>query len=193
MKKRNSYLLLASLFLFLSSCISDDEGSETPSFPDVDRGSIVANRLKITFYPRNNASQRSTFEYYDPDGSGGNAPTINETITLSMPTSGSFFDYLAEIEIMNDNDTVTSNVENLGTKYIICYRDHNPSFLRRNSSNKDSEGRDLGTETEWTTVANNNAGSGKIRITMNYQGASKQGVCDDGFRILEASMNYIVQ
>lgn len=171
------------------ACINDDDPDDGPVFKDIDRGTIEANHIKITFFPRNNTSQRSTFEYYDPDGPGGAAPTINDTIRLQAPAS-SFFDYQAEIEFLNDADTVTDNIESLGTKYIICYRNLDRALIRLTERNDDSSGKDLGTESEWSTVA---AGTGTMFVTLNFQNARKEGVCDAGVRIFEADLNFKIQ
>lgn len=185
--------ILITILLFQTAC-RDDDGTQPPEFPPLNRGTIEANRIQVTFSPRNDPNNQTTFEYYDMDGPGGNDPIMNETIMLNRPIVGEFFTYSCSVRIFQDNVDVTDNLRNLETSYAICYRDVDSRNLRLTDRDLDSEGKPIGLLAEFVTrdegaSSNPSNGSGTLRITLNFQ-QEKDGTCDAGIRILEAPMNY---
>ncbi|MBL4710782.1 MAG: hypothetical protein JKY48_20350 [Flavobacteriales bacterium] len=186
--KKVVYLIMALGVFNFTSCIDDDDGG-TPDVPPLDKGNIEVNRIIISFTSSANTSDVRSFEYYDADGfNSGNPPSINETIELDVPASGTNLPFDSKTQLFKDNNEVTSGVENLGTKYIICYRGWAQENFRLTGINNDVSGKKLGTEVEW--LLSNENGSGNIRITLNYLPLVKEGICDAGFRIFETTLNY---
>ena len=188
------YLRIIGLFLFVgafSSCINDDDGTPDPDFPAINRGTVEVNRILLTWNPTGDTSNTQTFELYDPNGTGGAAPTINELITIEYPKSASFKSYDMKIHLFKDQTDVTSEIEQLGTKYIICFRGQASKNLQLNDVNNDANGRDLGTSSLWRTL-DNTPRDGDIRVTLNFQDSGKEGLCDPGIRIFEGTMNYLL-
>jgi hypothetical protein len=187
MKNKLLFLRLALAFLVIGTVACNDDDDSTPEPKPIDKGDVVANRYIITFSDPSAPGADQSYEYYDPDGSGGNPATVADTIKL---TKGRF--YNSRIEFLQNNDTVTAGVETNGVKYIVCYRNFDALYeLKRGTSNQDSNGKDLGTETSWEVV-NDVKGDdqGIIRVTLNYQAAVKEGLCDAGVRIIEGSLPY---
>lgn len=187
MKNKHLFLQLVLAFLLIGIVACNDDDSTTPDPAPIDKGDVVANRYIITFTDPSSPGADQSYEYYDPDGSGGNAATVTDTIKLRKGRL-----YTSRIEFFNDNDTVTSGVETNGVKYIVCYRNFDALYeLKRGTSNQDNNGKDLGTETSWEVV-NDVKGDdqGIIRVTLNYQAAVKEGLCDAGVRIIEGSLPY---
>ena len=196
MKKYKALSIILFLLLPFVACIDDDEGSDVPDFPEPNLGTVQANRVKLTIYPTGTTNQEVTYEFYDADGVGGAEPTVNEEITLKYPSGGaSDLAYESSIQFFNDNTEVTEQIENLGTQYVICYRNTDTRNLRLSERNNDSNNKPLGLTAEWFTrddrgLVNPGDGTGEIFITLNFQESGKDGSCDAGFRIFEGTMNY---
>ena len=130
-KLRHSLSAVIMLSLILMACSRNDEGGDpSPTFPPVDRGTIEANRALLTFTERDDTTQSRTFEYYDPDGIGGNAATTLDTIKLKRPIPGfSRRWYVSEIRLFQDNVEQNQGIASQETNYMICYRGQNPRNL----------------------------------------------------------------
>lgn len=187
-------LLLFSLLFF--ACGSDDEGSVANPFPDINKGDIEANRFLLTFTLEQDSSQKETVEFFDPDGIDGNQPpSIADTVRLQGPvTQGAFRRYLSEIEFFDDNTSVNQAIINKDDEYIICYRAWNADNLRSGDRNEDRDGLPFGITAVWSTAKQtpNPPEGGVIRVTLNFQPAGKEGLCDPGVRILDAEIPYLV-
>ena len=187
------YIILLIFIAALTACINNDDGKETPEPNPIQRGDIQANRMIISFRPSSGGPIQN-FEYYDPDGLGGAAPIKNDTWTLDFPGAGSSFKpYSALIKFYLDSLDVTSQIEDKGMNYIVCYREMNTKDLRINDSNEDANGLKLGTETTWRTLSDPSSstnGMGNVKITLNYIHLRKEGICDGGIRIFESTINY---
>ena len=184
-----SLLFVLSILIF-SACGDDDLVEDPDDFPPIDRGDIQANRYFLTFVEFNDTSKKQTVEFYDPDGIGGSAPTVQEKLELKEP-SASFFRYSSSIRIFNDSVDVTNEIIAQQTEYIVCHRGYDNNNLRGGEWNNDLNGIQLGTKGEWSTLDQlGNDGSGQIRVTLNYQPTGKEGLCDPGIRILDGSVPY---
>jgi hypothetical protein len=193
MKRNRLYLPILFVICLFTACISDDDGAKAPPAPSVQRGNTEVNRFEITFTPRSGGGPSQIFEYYDVDGLNGNAPVVNESWTLDYSGSGGIKPYSASIKFFLDTTDVTDQIENSGSNYIVCYREMNTNNLRLNDSNFDSNGLKLGTETTWQVLndqASGSSGNGIVKITLNYIDLGKEGLCDAGVRIFEATINY---
>ena len=180
------------LFIFVSACGEDDFVKPQDS-PGLQRGDIEANRMIITFQPRSGGGAAQSFEFYDKDGLGGNDPEINESWTLRYPSSGSTRNYSAVTRFYLDDVDVTERIEAKGENYIVCYRQGNTLNLRVQDTNLDKNGLKLGTTSNWQTLddtGNGGNGSGTLKVTLNYLHLRKEGICDAGVRIFEASIPY---
>lgn len=186
-------ILIYGLLIFIvmgmtaSSC---EESDDDPVFPPLDVGDVTANRLLFTFEESGRPDTRATYEFYEREGT----PTITDTIKLRKSSLGSLISYTSSVEFLMDNDTVTDRVEERDQRYIVCYRNFNDSCLRTGNFNLDRDGIVLGTTARWSTLnpnTNTSCGeSGFIRVTLDYQPTVKEGLCDAGTRILEATLPY---
>tara|TARA_R110002072_G_scaffold58432_2_gene149020 strand:- start:406 stop:996 length:591 start_codon:yes stop_codon:yes gene_type:complete len=191
-KNSAARLFYAIFFVLILVACGNDDDEELPTFPPTNRGDIQANRLKITFILSQDTTQKATYEFYDPDGIGGNAPIVIDTIKLLKPL-GATRQYKSSIVIYNDSTSLNEAIKEKDNRYIICYRGMNTSNLRFGDPNLDRDGQPLGIEATWSTIdVQGSSDSGNIRITMNFQPATKDGTCDPGSRILEAIMPYVV-
>ena len=185
-----TFLKISAVALFIglfSACINDDEGTVTPEPLPLQRGDIEVNRFIMSFTLKSGGGATQVFEFYDQDGSGGNAPLKNETWTLISGFSGGINNYNADIKFYLDAIEVTDQIEARGSNYIVCYRDMNTNNFRIGDSNFDDNGLKLGTETTWQVVS---SGTGNVKISLNYIHLNKEGLCDAGVRIFETTINY---
>ena len=187
MKVSKKLSVIALFIALFSACINDDEGSVAPEPQPLQRGDIEVNRFVMSFTPKSGGGATKVFEFYDQDGSGGNAPLKNDTWALNSGFSGGINNYTAYIKFYLDSLEVTDQIEAKGTNYIVCYRDMNTNDFRIGDYNLDVNGLRLGTETTWQVL---NSGNGNVKITLNYIHLRKEGICDTGVRIFESTINY---
>lgn len=191
MKIKKTISITAIALALLTACINDDEGTITPEPTPIERGDIEVNRFVISFRPKSGGPVKE-FEYYDPDGAGGNAPVKNESWTLDYSPSG-IRAYDASIKFFFNSLDVTDQIEAKGSNYIVCYRDMVNQNLRLNDSNLDANGLKLGTITTWQVLndrGTSTGGNGNVRLTLNYIHLRKEGICDAGVRIFESTIFY---
>ena len=160
-------LSVIALFLGLfSACINDDDGTPVPEQQPIERGNIDANRFIISFTPKSGGGATRDFEFYDPDGNGGNTPIKSEKWLLNSGFSGGILNYDASIEFYLDSLEVTDQIESLGTSYIVCFREMNTVNMALNDYyNRDANDKKLGTETSWRVIQQ---GTGSVKVTLNY-------------------------
>ena len=193
---RKTYSIFVLLIALLIASCSDDDGNPPDPFPDINRGDIEANRLKITFTLDTDTTNVQTIEFSDPDGLEGADPIIVDTIKLLGPiVQTAKRNYSSTIEFFDGSDDVTGSIRAKEDEYVICYRDMNTNNLELKRTDVDSDGKRLGFELEWSTVEilTPPPTDGHIKITLNFQPSGKDGLCDPGIRIMEARVPYQIE
>lgn len=117
----------------------------------------------------------SSFEYSDPDGEGGNAPTI-QTIQLEAAKT-----YQVSINLYNESatpvDTITHEIEEHGEEHQFFFNTTGVS-INVNITDMDVNNLPVGLESFWTTGA---ANSGTMRVTLKHlDGVAKDGNINTG-------------
>jgi len=155
MKKNQiiKFIISASIFpILIWSC-----NPETPNDPNEQE---VITSLKITAMEGSNTY---TFAYSDPDGSGGNIPSI-DTIFLNASTS-----YAISLDLLDETKTP---VDTVTTEIVAEAVDHQFFFmvsganLTNTYSDLDVNGHPIGLQDVWTTGF---VSSGTIMITLRHQ------------------------
>lgn len=104
-----------------------------------------------------------TYEFDDPDGPGGNAPTQDE-IVLAPSQS-----YDVSVQLLNKTETpvgdVTEEVEEENQAHRFYYEPGAGSNITVSGLDNDDAGIPLGITSTWTTGA---AATGKIKITLRH-------------------------
>jgi hypothetical protein len=123
---------------------------------------ITTVRVKLT---DKSGGATTIFEFKDPDGEGGAAPTKFDEILL---TKGKVYD--CTLEILNES---VSPADNITTEIIAEANDHQfyytatDGLVAVSNLNNDSKGLPLGVTSTWTAA--NLTGSGTINITLKHK------------------------
>jgi hypothetical protein len=181
-----SYFTIISIVLMSFSCEKEKDEPEN-EFPPTDRGEVEID--SYLFMVTDLSTQAvDTFKYGNFDTETATYDTLRwETISSSQKS------YAAKIEFYNNGQEVNSKIITNEQDYIVCYREYFNDDLRLEDRNLDSDDRILGIESDWKAVNNSNSrGSGEMRITVNYQPLVKDGLCEPGVMIFEASVPYVI-
>jgi hypothetical protein len=188
------FLLFLSCFILgLNSCKDEDDSPE--EFPALDEGPVEVDKIVITYTQAGTSSNPhiDSAVAIDLDGPGGNMPQIQDSLELIwLDNFGRNISYNAQIKLYYRNLRVDSIVQDNAERFIVCFRNYQTQELDLVRRNQDANGFPLGLESDWITDGDpsNTAGIGTIRITLNYQAARKEGLCDAGIRKLEINLPY---
>lgn len=181
-----AYLISIALFLaIIPGCKKDDDLVNNP--PPVINEPEVITTIKLVFSDSSDASITRTAMFRDPDGDGGAAYDVFDTIRLNAGKT-----WNAEVFLLNETvlpaDTISSEVRSETGEHLICY---NPSNVHLGIEilDTDSKGLPLGLLSKWRTGA---AGTGSIRIQLKHQPDAKNGSCEPGETDLEVTFPIII-
>jgi hypothetical protein len=124
--------------------------------------------------------------FSDPDGTGGNAPTIHDNIILQSSTT-----YHVSILLLDETqtpaDTISNEVIEEAADHLFCF---NVSGIDISIVKTDSDGiYPLGIQSDWTTGM---AGMGSVIVTLKHQPGIKNGTCDPGETDVEVSFQFVI-
>jgi len=166
--KFSTLLLLLFVMGFVSSCKKDDD-------PEEENEEEVITTLRMTFSEQG-ASNTFTVTFQDPDGEGGNAPTVFEDINLAANTV-----YDVSIELLNESDPndvedITEEILEEDNEHLFCFT---PSTGELSVQRTDTDGTfEVGLQSTWTTT---NADNGTVNVTLKHQpDGVKDGTCSPG-------------
>jgi len=180
-------LLLLMLVLGMAACTDDDDDSVNNQ-PGVSANeeeliTTVVIKVKDTL-----TDVEQTFRWTDPDGDGGNDPSI-DTITLAPNTF-----YEVEIEFLDESDPsdvedITEEIEDEDDEHLICYTSSPQTML--NVLRTDSDGTyEVGLESTWESFT---AQNGSLKIVLKHQPGVKDGSCSPGETDIEIDLPVFVQ
>lgn len=179
--------------LGLNACQDEDDDSPE-EFPTLDQGPVEVNKMVIIYRQTGTTSNPyiDSAVAIDSDGPGGN-PQIQDSLELLwLDNFGRNISYKAQIKLYNGNLRVDSLVQENAERFIVCFRNYQTQELDLVRRNQDANGFPLGLESDWITDGgpSNTTGINSMRITLNYQAARKEGLCDAGIRKLEINLPY---
>lgn len=158
---KNAAVLALGVLVF-ASCNEDDDAPKPPK-----NESELITDLELTFTPVT-GGESFTFTWSDPDGPGGNPPTI-ETITLPAPGS-----YIVSIEVFdksnpNEVESITEEIQEEGDEHQFFFIGQGGvenifSFLY---SDFDENDNPIGLSSVWTFTGPTTAG-GQIRVVLRH-------------------------
>lgn len=147
----------------------------------------LITKLQVMFSDSATGQAVSGPAFDDPDGVGGNAPTI-DTIMLAANTT-----YFADLKIFAQHDDhaddITAEIEAEKAEHIFCFT---PSGGNVSIERTDSDGTfPIGLASRWRAGA---AGSGTVTITLKHQpDGAKDGTCVPGDTDIEVVFPVVVQ
>lgn len=148
-----TYILIIVLALTVTACkkLTGESNDEE-----------LITTMVITATPQNGGTSL-VFTFNDPDGPGGNNPTI-DNIVLNNNTA-----YNVSVALLNSTvnppTDITKEVEEENTAHRFYYEASAGSNIAVSSLNNDDAGVPLGIASTWTTT---NAATGSITITLRH-------------------------
>lgn len=188
-KNRPSHIplpyLLISIFIFTAiiySCKKDKDLIVNP--PDTNEEEVITT-MTITFIDSAGVNPTVQATFKDPDGDGGNGPTIFDTIKLDNNTI-----YNASIILLNETknpaDTISNEVLEEANEHLFCFSvsDADVTITRT-----DSDGNyEVGLKSKWVTGSSS---SGYVTVTLKHQLEIKDGTCNPGETDVE--VNFVIE
>ncbi|WP_439880637.1 hypothetical protein ACSX1A_15960 [Pontibacter sp. MBLB2868] len=178
-----AFLMMGSLLFAASSCGSDDPE------PIVEEQELITT-VTINLVPEQGKGQSVSATYSDPDGVGGNNPTVS-ALNLAPGTT-----YLASVKLRDDspNGAGDLNPEVIaeGDEHELFYTVASGLNLTVSKTDLDKNNRPLGLE---ATVVTGTASSGTLKITLKHQPDQKGNSSDitKGETDVEASFPVVIQ
>ena len=180
---RNYSIAVVVLFtLLMAGCKKDDDSpvpasATTPPTHEVE----VMTSLIISFIDTAGVQPSVNYAFRDPDGDGGNGPTVHDTIRLVANTY-----YNATVQVLNETESpaedVTLEVLDEDDEHLFCY---DPSNTNVSVTRTDSDGTyEIGVTSRWDTGA---IATGNTTITLKHQPGVKDGTCAPGDTDIEVT------
>lgn len=175
-----SLFTLAILFSLLAAgCKKDDDDPENP---DDHNHEEVITRLTLTLTDSADQNNSFTAVFSDPDGTGGNGPTIFDDINLNANST-----YIVAVTLADESDghvhDITSEIRQEDHEHLLCYT---AAGVDISVERTDSDGTfPVGLGARWRTGA---AGTGTMTVTLKHQPeGTKDGTCTPGETDIEVA------
>ncbi len=156
----NFFLAVLTVSVVAFSCKKDDNNT-----PLNEEELITTLRLNLK---ESGSTTTQVFEFKDPDGEGGNAPTRFDPIVLVTGKT-----YTCDIEVLDESVTPA---ENITAEILAEANDHQFYFepvgvnINITNLNNDSRGLPVGLNSAWTTGA---VSSGTLKVTLKHKPGNK--------------------
>ncbi|MBL7701115.1 MAG: hypothetical protein JNM14_02600 [Ferruginibacter sp.] len=145
----------------LTSCKKDD--------PEEPNDEEVITTMKLTFVPVGGGTTL-TYQFKDPDGAGGTAPTQDE-IVLAPAKS-----YNVTVQLLNETVTpaedITTEVSAEADAHRFYYEPTAGSNITVGNLDNDGNGVPLGITSTWTSGA---VATGKLKVTLRHYAGTPPG------------------
>lgn len=183
--KNNKHLKLAIIAVltasFFTSC-KDDMDVEKPQEDQNEEEVITSMEVHLTDSAN---GTKSMFAFRDPDGDGGDAPTVFDTIKITENTV-----YYAEILLLDESgsavDTISHEVVEEAADHLLCYSSASNSIT---IDVTDTDGAlPLGLESTWRTRGSDTS---SLNMVLKHQPGIKTGSCDLGET--DVDLNFVLQ
>ena len=186
MKIQHSFLTTTAFCAFIgisvlfSGCKKDDDNPESENHNE----SELITTLQMQF--TDSAGTTSTFSFFDPDGPGGNAPTL-DTIRLDASQ-----DYNLSISVLDESDPadtedITVEIMEEAEDHLFCFSHSLP--LDITITDTDANGLPLGLLSTWNIM---DGGSGSVTVVLRHQPEVKNGTCTVGEVDIEVAFPVIM-
>jgi len=163
-----TYIALVTLIFTFNAC---KDQVDTPPNPNEEE---LITTLELTFTNETNASDVRIFKFADPDGDGGNAPTITDSIVLAANSS-----YNLAVRFLDESkssvEDITTEIVAEAIDHLICYT--TPGDLMITILDKDANNLNLGLA---ATVKTQALEITSLTIRLMHQPNQKNGNCDSG-------------
>jgi hypothetical protein len=147
-------LSLAATVMF-SACSDDD--------PEPENEPEIITRMELRFVNQADPTNVVLAEFNDPDGPGGQEPT------LTNPSLRSGATYIVDIRLWNDleNEEITPEIKDEDDEHQFFFLFTNNIFTGFEYLDFDADGLPLGLRTRFTTASQ--ARSGTLRVVLRHE------------------------
>ena len=178
-------MLFVGLTLLAWSC-KKDKNEPAPVKNDEEQGNNndqpkPITTVRLTFTNQNDLNDVVTVNWKDLDGSGGNAPTIDN---LKLK-AGVIYNMKAEFLDEVNNKDVTQEIKAEAGDYQVFYTIIPNALLAIAVTDKDPGNKDLGLEGT-VTVQGASGDNGLLRVTLKHQPGNKDANINTGATASEA-------
>lgn len=161
MKMKKLALSLLTACVLVTSCKKDK--AEEPNEEE------VITTMKLTFVPVGGGATL-TYQFDDPDGPGGTAPTQDEIVLAPAKT------YNVTVQLLNKTETpaadITTEVQSEADAHRFYYEPSAGSNITVSGLDTDGNGIPLGITSTWTTGA---VATGTLKVTLRHYGGNPPG------------------
>lgn len=175
MKTLSLFTIITAIVLLISSCKKDD--NDDIQLPGNEEELITTVELEFI---NDSSNQISIFEFSDPDGFGGNAPTQFDTIRLNKAAVYSLSIKFYDKSDTSDIEDITLEILEEAKDHLVCF-DISPLVTGLSIQKTDSDGTfPIGLASKWTLSQNAISTNGSVTITLKHQPSVKDGSCNPG-------------
>jgi hypothetical protein len=188
MKKKTIKLLFASLAVatIWTGCKKDKEVVPTPP-PPTNEAEVITT-MKLTFVDSLDITNIKHATFRDPDGDGGLAYNVFDTIRLEANKT-----WITTILLLNETvspaDTISNEVLEEGVDHLFCF---SPSGASATVIKTDLDANNLpiGLQSKWKTTS---VGLGSMQIELRHQPGLKNGTCTPGSTDIDVAFQVKIQ
>jgi hypothetical protein len=173
-KSTNTLLLIAIALASISTSCKKDDGDVTSPPPPSNEEEIITT-MKLSFVDSSNTANIKYATFRDPDGDGGLAFDIFDSIKLEANKT-----WITTILLLNETsspaDTISNEVLDEGVDHLFCFTPSGTSATVK-KTDVDNNGLAIGLKSKWYTGA---AGNGSMQVELRHQPGIKTGSCSVG-------------
>lgn len=183
LKFKSISIIVALVAITFTGCKKDDDDDHDHIHNE--DGELITS-VELSFIDSANVSDTVMFAFRDPDGEGGNGPTVFDSIKLRKGTT--YYMNISFLDESNPNDIedITEEIKMEDDEHLICYDLVGLPSLSYIVT--DSDGQfPVGLESTWRTDLSQNVDNGKFKVTLKHQPGVKNGSCAPGDTDVEIS------
>ncbi|MCB0803533.1 MAG: hypothetical protein KDB74_10575 [Flavobacteriales bacterium] len=181
-----SLLIISTLFF---SCTDESDNSVKPGITINPNTEELITTVQIHLSDTNHVII-DTVAFNDPDGDGGNPPTID---TLMLQAGQSYLVNLKFIDASNPLSIkdITAEIEIEADEHLVCFDQTNIAGISINKA--DSDGNyELGLKSKWKLSPSASSNNGILKLTLKHQPDVKDGTCTPGDTDVEINFPVII-
>lgn len=180
--KSLSIFFLSALVLSASACKKDDDEADDPQTPENEQETITTVSLTLTV-----GNDVLNASWSDPDGAGGNDPTVDSILLDSgvvYQLAVAFLD-----ESGSETEDITAEVQEEADEHFVCFE--SSAGITVIAGDTDANLLPIGLSSSLTT---SEKGGSKLTVKLKHQpDGLKDGTCDPGETDVEVEFNLLVQ
>lgn len=182
-------IAIAILCLTFNACTDDDDDSVKPGTTITPNEEELITTVEIHLSYTNNVVI-DTVSFNDPDGDGGNAPTIDTLVLQSAK------EYLVNLKFLDASDPsdiedITLEIEAEDDEHLVCFETMNSTGI--SISKIDTDGTyAVGLTSRWTISSSASSNNGTLKLTLKHQPGVKDGTCAPGDTDVEIDFPVVI-